>query len=137
MTYRQGNILKIYFPYCVKDLDPKLGLRAKRWVVLNRDYKPCGYLGTERVDYSLYAVGFPHISSRSIMSVSVPTDATLEEGERTFWFYPNLHPASLLRSPKMLSGYFDRITKFSRWEIRYPYLETALPYGYQPPDHRP
>ena len=136
MTHKQASILAIHFPYCVMDLDPELRMQTKRWVILNRNYKPCGYFGWEEVDYSHYAVRFPRISSRSIHSVSVPSNAHLKEGEKTFWFY-TVHAVSLLRSPRELSDYIERIRKFSCWEIKYPYRESELPYGYQPPDHRP
>ena len=44
------NPRAIYFPYCLKKLD------SGSWVLLNRNYKPLGFITDDFIDYSDYPI---------------------------------------------------------------------------------
>lgn len=72
-----------HMPYCAKKLGPD------KWVFLNRDYKPLGYLGKEWVDYEDYAVKV-RLTSKDVAKLSIYPHRGMERdwtGSEGFLFY--------------------------------------------------
>ena len=108
------DTMKVYLPYCVKDLDPDTGLRQKRWVVLNRHYVPIG-LGhndnpREEEDYfallEKFVVKFPGMSERTMKSLAIHEP---DSGDCSFYMYDD--STSPWRSGVNLRTFMDRYLK--------------------------
>lgn len=91
------NIYKTHFPYCVQKTETG-------YILLNRAYKPLGFLTTDTVSYADYPVGFKAKGLTDAVLLKLSHNA--EVGNKTFLYQDACAP---WLSASYATTYHDRL----------------------------
>ena len=103
MKTNENNITALYriaFPYCIEKQEDG------SYVVLNREYKPIGFLTEERLDYGKYPIGirFKGLKEETIRKISVDGD----QSDRAIYLYGD--GSKPTQNEKNMRDYLERLS---------------------------
>lgn len=99
MSVMLGELRHTHFPYCLQQQEDG------RWVVLNRNYKPIGFVSTDYIRYEEYPVGatLKKLSAKTMLALS--HDPSFNEG-RIYLYDDSCIPT---RSAANMRAYLEKL----------------------------